>query len=517
MIILKRIRQIQLRLITIIIIAILFFPLSTGHQVSNTEHEIFESELIIEIDCNQTNGFFKNYGHINCGPHPIYNIENGVDLTSQYQEIRLNFIRTHDFYGPTDISTIFPNFSADPNIESNYDFTTSDEIISSIANGDFKIFYRLGESASDNITLRQPPNNFSKWAKICKYIVMHYNDGWNNGFYYNISYWEIWNEPDLNGFWNGTSEEYYRLYNITSRLLKNYNPNLKIGGPCTSSIWNEEFTNDFLSYIKENNLPLDFYSWHMYANSPSDLSEGSIYIRYLLDEYGFYESENINTEWNINILTPQRDKDNANNAAFTTSTLISFQDANIDYAYRYRGTQDDNWLGRLIGFDLSLFTVNGTYKTPALSYLAYNYCTYDTPIRIKTPSMNSGIDIPYLAGISNDKSNISFIISNFQKVDTSIILNFSNLPWNTGYNITHYVIDDSKHFEIINQEISDTNIFKYNLTIEESSVQFLRISNSSIIPEEGPDVADIPFLLRLRLLDPFTRVLGIILILIIFG
>jgi hypothetical protein len=492
-------------------------PLSFGYEIFNNPYKKLKSDYILQIDCNQTNGILRNYGHINCGPHPIYNIENGVDLSNQYNEIGIDFVRTHDFYGPTDISNIFPDFNADPNIESNYNFTSSDKIINSIVAGGFKIFYRLGESASDNATFRQPPNNYTKWAEICKHIIMHYNEGWKNGYFYNILYWEIWNEPDLNGFWNGSTEEYFKLYNITSKILKNYNSNLKIGGPCTSSIFNEEFTNYFLYFVKENNLPLDFYSWHMYANTPSDLYEGSIYVRNLLDEYGFYECENINTEWNINILTPQRDKDNANNAAFTASSLIYFQDAKIDYSFRYRGTQDDNWLGRLIGFDLSLFTLNGTYKNPALSYLAYNYCTIDTPKRINTPPMNSTYGIPYLAGISNDKSNISFIISNFQGEDTSFLINFSNIPWNTKYNITHYIIDDSKHFEIINQEISESSIFNYNFTIKKSSIHFLRLSNSSIIPNEGPNVADIPFILKLRLLDPFTRILGIILMLIIFG
>jgi hypothetical protein len=97
------------------------------------------------------------------------------------------------------------------------------------------------------------------------------------------------------------------------------------------------------------------------------------------------------------------------------------------------------------------------------------------------------------------------------------MINFSNLPWNNDYNIIHYIIDDSKHFEIKNQLENDDYFFKYNLTVEQSSVHFIRLTNSSIIPKEGPEVSDIPFLLRLRILDPFTRILGIILMIIIFG
>ncbi len=512
----KNVYNFQIKVITLIIIVIFILPAPYGKTINNNYQNLKISD-IIEIDCDNTNGLIKNFGNINCGPHPIYEVGNGEDITKQYKEIGINFIRTHDFYGPTDISNIFPNFDADPNNESNYNFSTSDKIIGSIFNGGFKIFYRLGESASANITLRQPPTNYTKWAEICKHIIMHYNEGWNNGYYYNITYWEIWNEPDLEVFWNSTSEEYFKLYNITSKTLKNYNQSLKIGGPCTSSIYNEEFTHRFLIYIKDNNLPLDFYSWHMYANTPLDLFDGSIYVRDLLDNYGFYRCENINTEWNINILTPQRDKDNSNNAAFTTSSIIYFQDCKLDYSFRYRGTQDDNWLGRLIGFDLSLFTLNGTFKTPALSYLAHNYFIIDTPIRISTPKMNNSYYIPYLAGISQDKSNISFLISNFQEKNTDFIVQFINIPFKNQYNIIHYLIDDSNHFEIIKQEISEEKNLFYNLTIEKSSIHFIRLTNTSATPNEGPKVAEIPYILKLRLLDPFTKILGIILLLIFFG
>ena len=503
--------------ITFLIIILLVIPISIAYEIDNNKNSKTNYDSIIEIDINKTNGFIKNFGHINCGPHPIFGIENGADISNQYREIGVEFVRTHDFYGPTDISTIFPDFNEDPNNESSYNFELSDQVINSIIDGGFKVFYRLGESASGNITLRQPPGNYSKWAEICKHIIMHYNDGWNNGYFFNILYWEIWNEPDLIGFWNSSSYEYYQLYDVTSTILKDYNPSLKIGGPCTSSVFNDEFTHDFISYIKENQLSLDFFSWHMYANSPVELYGASIYVRKLLDEYGFYNCENINTEWNINILTPQRDKDNANNAAFTSSSLIRFQDAKLNFSFRYRGTQDNNWLGRLIGFDLSLFNYNGTYKTPALSYLAHYILIKDTPIRLYTALMNDSIKYPYLAGLSDDKSNISFIISNYDNEKRDFNLKFVNLPWETEFNIVHYVIDDTKHFEVANQVKSKDSILNYNLTIEQSSVHFLRLSNASIFPEEGPNVAEIPLFLRLKILDPLTRILGIILLIIAFG
>ncbi|HHH84219.1 MAG TPA: hypothetical protein ENL29_01990, partial [Thermoplasmatales archaeon] len=174
--------------------------------------------LNISIDCDDTDGNIKPFSEINSGPLPIYYV-NGADITPSYRSVGINFVRTHDFSGPTDMSTIFPDWNADPSKEESYNFSSSDYYINGIVDAGCQVFYRLGESASDNNSLRQPPENFSKWAEICKHVVMHYNDGWDNGYHYNITYWEIWNEPDLGGFWNGTAEQYYEMYEKTSRTL----------------------------------------------------------------------------------------------------------------------------------------------------------------------------------------------------------------------------------------------------------------------------------------------------------
>lgn len=471
---------------------------------------------VIQLDCTDLAGVIRPFAEINDGPLPIKNEPAYADLTEQYHQIGITTIRTHDLFGPTDITTIFPDWSADPTIESNYDFGTSDQHISSMIDAGCQVFYRLGESANNNETLRTPPVNFTKWAEVCKHIMMHYNEGWNQGFFYNIMYWEIWNEPDLSGFWNGTADQYYELYRITAETIKTSNSSLKIGGPCTSSITDFNYTERFLEYIRDHDVPLDFFSWHRYAAAPFEIYTASCYIRNLLDSYGFYNTENINTEWNIDILTPQRDKDNARNAAFTTCCLTVFQDAWLDGAYRYRGNQDRNWLMRFLGLDLSLFAYNGVYKRPALSYKVMSDIVTDTPLRISTPVQNASNGITYLAGISEDYSNISVVISNFDAPETTYRLEIENLPWEDSYSAVHYLIDETHHMKITKNAIETHCPYITTQTVASNSVHFYRLTNSSVIPDEGPEVARIPLLLRLRMLDPFTRLLTILLVTLIF-
>jgi xylan 1,4-beta-xylosidase len=84
---------------------------------------------------------------------------------------------------------------------------------------------------------------------------------------------EVWNEPNLDGFWERADQKaYFDLYANSARVLKRVDPNLKVGGPSTAgAAWVPEF----LAYAKANNVPVDFVTTHTYG-----VDEG------FLDEYG---------------------------------------------------------------------------------------------------------------------------------------------------------------------------------------------------------------------------------------
>ena len=79
-------------------------------------------------------------------------------------------------------------------------------------------------------------------------------------------FFEVWNEPDLPYvFWNGSREEYFRLYEITARVIRETDPLLKVGGPATSS---SKWITSFRAFCEKNGVPLDFISTHQYAGDP---------------------------------------------------------------------------------------------------------------------------------------------------------------------------------------------------------------------------------------------------------
>ena len=74
-------------------------------------------------------------------------------------------------------------------------------------------------------------------------------------------YFEVWNEPNLSGFWSGTKNEYFKLYKASADGLKSVDGGLRIGGPASSKA---NWIQDMIDYCTDNGVPLDFISTHLY-------------------------------------------------------------------------------------------------------------------------------------------------------------------------------------------------------------------------------------------------------------
>lgn len=76
-------------------------------------------------------------------------------------------------------------------------------------------------------------------------------------------YFEVWNEPNLSGFWqNADQKAYFQLYDSTARALKSVDPKLRVGGPATAG---GEWIPAFLDYVKKTHAPIDFVTTHTYG------------------------------------------------------------------------------------------------------------------------------------------------------------------------------------------------------------------------------------------------------------
>lgn len=325
---------------------------------------------VVTVDFNRKIGPLKPMNAINNGPMP-YTTDQTWSNFSDYKKLRLPYARTHDAsfcsrYGgehTVDVNFIFPDFTADPTDPKSYDFQLTDEYLKSILDAGTEPFFRLGskiEHWSKKYNTRVP-EDYLKWARVCERIIAHYTEEWADGFDWKITYWEIWNEPDMRGdneppetkpTWGGTQAQFFDFYKTVARHLKKRFPYLKIGGPAVANMYTSRlfgavtvvkpWIDDFLKFVSENKIPLDFFSWHSYTGDVQWILEGAKDARKYLDKYGLTKTESILDEWNYlygwkgdEFLETVKGIGDERGAAFSAAVMCACQDAPVDMLMYY--------------------------------------------------------------------------------------------------------------------------------------------------------------------------------------
>jgi xylan 1,4-beta-xylosidase len=84
-------------------------------------------------------------------------------------------------------------------------------------------------------------------------------------------YFEVWNEPNLDGFWERADQKaYFELYDLTAKIIKAIDPVLQVGGPSTAgAAWVPEF----LDHVAKSGAAVDFVTTHAYGVDGGFLDE----------------------------------------------------------------------------------------------------------------------------------------------------------------------------------------------------------------------------------------------------
>jgi len=496
----------------------------------NTPHGDLRS---VQVDAAKVVGRIRSLQGLNGPPSPI--MKGLPNLIEQYKDLRVNQVRTHDYMGPTDIdaqftlnnpmlawlipnpsqragvvkagnaSIIFPDWDADPEKPESYNFGPTDNVLAAIHATRAEVYYRIGRSwGANNVN---PPPDFDKYANVVKHVAMHYNLGWAKGFHYGIRYWEFWNEPEAL-FWSGTPEQFYTLYEKTVLALKSVDPMLKVGGDAKAIASNPDaYREGFIDYCAAHHLPLDFYSWHTYADAsadPYDAVRLGREIRSVLDTHGYPKAESILSEWNLTPDFTQKQQArlrSVENAAYIGAVLSYLQDASVDFAHFYRG--DAAWMG--------LFDSNGDYFKTAYAFKAMGRMQ-DTPQRLAVEGADT-FGFAVLAGTSADRKTIQILISNYaipsdfkpNKMElpadvaksaplpdfskfkflprrTDIVyrnnggydLTINHLPWgNKSFRIRRYRISQMQNFDLIDDKRSHGETLKLQSPLAPDALELI--------------------------------------------
>ncbi len=177
------------------------------------------------------------------------------------------------------------------------------------------------------------PKSYEKWDALIRNLVVHWQQRYGEQ---EVKKWyfEVWNEPDLKGFFDGTQAEYFELYAHTAKAVKGVSPAYRVGGPATSAT---KWISDFLSYCAARQLPVDFVSTHDYGTTSvldelgtkkqqlksirDTLAKDVKRVRETINASAYKHAELHFTEWNTSPSSRDPIHDTYQNAAYLLHVL----------------------------------------------------------------------------------------------------------------------------------------------------------------------------------------------------
>ncbi|GHA02226.1 hypothetical protein GCM10010329_25090 [Streptomyces spiroverticillatus] len=179
-----------------------------------------------------------------------------------------------------------------------HDFTGVDAVYDSIRSIGLRPIVEIGymprDLASDPTktvfgyeAIVSPPTSYERWGDLVAALTRHLVDRY--GLEEVRDHWafEVWNEANLEVFWSGTPEEFFRLYDVTAAAVKSVDPGLRVGGPSSAA---NGWVRELLAHVRESGAALDFVTTHTYGNAPLDW-------RPVLAQYGKADVPVWWTEW----------------------------------------------------------------------------------------------------------------------------------------------------------------------------------------------------------------------------
>jgi xylan 1,4-beta-xylosidase len=215
-----------------------------------------------------------------------------------------------------------------------YNWSELDKLVDKITNTGAVPMFSLGYmplviSKSDIV---DEPKDYNEWAQVVQKTIEHYSgDKGLAGVYY-----EVWNEPDLFGNWKmGGGKNYLNLYSYASlgaSRARNVMP-FKFGGPATTGLY-RAWVDRFLAYVVNNNLRLDFVSWHRYTLKMDEYSQDVAFVKNWLDTHPRF----FGVELIISEMGPSSDKASVNDSMLGATHLLTVAREgifNIKYMFNF--------------------------------------------------------------------------------------------------------------------------------------------------------------------------------------
>ncbi len=319
-----------------------------------------EKQISYQIG-NETECSFKNHADYCVGTGRM-----GLALQQQYQEqlklvqeqIGFSHIRGHGIF--CDDMGIYQEYTDESgSIRVEYNFTYLDMVMDAyqklgikpflelgfmpykMASGDQTVFYWKG-----NVT---PPKSYEAWSGLVQAVLLHLMERYGRE---EVVTWpvEVWNEPNLPGFWKDADrEEYFRMFQETFYAVKKTDGRFLTGGPAICGVDDVVWLKKFLEFCEAQNLKPDFITRHHYMFEKPEQCEHYSYgalrdpaaaleelkvSREIIDSFDTFKGLPMHiTEFNTSYSPDSPIHDTTVNAAYVAWLLSKLGDFCESYSY----------------------------------------------------------------------------------------------------------------------------------------------------------------------------------------
>ena len=202
----------------------------------------------------------------------------GLALQKEYQNqlklvqetIGFKHIRGHGLF--SDDMAIYQETEVDGERIVEYNFTYLDLVMDSyralglrpflelgfmpekLAKGTQTVFYWKGNTT--------PPKSYDDWRALVQATLRHLMERYGAD---EVVTWpvEVWNEPNLPGFWeNADMQEYFRLFKASFEAVKEVDERFQVGGPAVCGGSDRIWIKSFMEFCHEQKLMPDFVTRH---------------------------------------------------------------------------------------------------------------------------------------------------------------------------------------------------------------------------------------------------------------
>lgn len=282
---------------------------------------------------------------------------------------------------------------------------------------------------------RKGPSDLEQWQSMFREFAAHYKE---QGL--RIAYHEVYNEPDCGDvFFLGTMEDYTELYIRAARGLKEGDPSAVVGGPSTAfiNVTGSAAMHSFLERVLEENVPLDFFSYHSYGCDTYQYITRTRQAREILAQYMEFDTTELHLNEYNSMIQPFLPDGPAEHSMGGATMLTSFEqlleetDVTLAHWAQFLDT----------GYEpLGSVDTEGRIKAPYWAYWMYSQMPEE---RVAVSGLSEDLEAGPRVLASGDTGSACVLAWNDAQQSRTVEMKLENCPFVSGKCEVYIMNDES--------------------------------------------------------------------------